>query len=81
MFDHVKFGVSDYAASKAFFLKALEPLGVTVASEWPPKGVELSHPKGKVSLCLYQTEEKPAHLHLAFTAENLKPIRSLSQSR
>ena len=29
MFDHVKFGVSDYAASKAFFLKALEPLGVT----------------------------------------------------
>jgi catechol 2,3-dioxygenase-like lactoylglutathione lyase family enzyme len=23
MFDHVKFGVSDYAASKAFFLKAL----------------------------------------------------------
>ena len=30
MFDHVKFGVSDYAASKAFFLKALEPLGVAV---------------------------------------------------
>jgi catechol 2,3-dioxygenase-like lactoylglutathione lyase family enzyme len=27
MFDHVKFGVSDYAASKAFFLEALEPLG------------------------------------------------------
>ena len=23
MFDHVKFGVSDYVASKAFFLKAL----------------------------------------------------------
>jgi catechol 2,3-dioxygenase-like lactoylglutathione lyase family enzyme len=70
MFDHVKFGVSDYAASKAFFLKALEPLGVAVASEGPPTyGVELS-PKGKASLCLYQTEEKPAHLHLAFTAEN-----------
>lgn len=33
MFDHVKFGVSDYAASKAFFLKALEPLGVTVITE------------------------------------------------
>ena len=25
MFDHVVLGVSDYAASKAFFLKALEP--------------------------------------------------------
>ena len=33
MFDHVKFGVSDYAASKAFFLKALEPLGVTIVHE------------------------------------------------
>lgn len=71
MFDHVKFGVSDYAASKAFFLKALEPLGVAVVSEGPPTyGVELSPPEGQASLCLYQTEEKPAHLHLAFTAEN-----------
>src|SRR5438094_7485334 len=75
MFDHVKFGVSDYAASKAFFLKALEPLGVTVVSEWPPNGVELSQQKGKVSLCLYQTEEKTAHLHLAFVAENRKQVQ------
>ena len=36
MFDHVEFGVSDYAASKAFFLKALEPLGVAVVPEGPP---------------------------------------------
>jgi catechol 2,3-dioxygenase-like lactoylglutathione lyase family enzyme len=69
MFDHVVFGVSDYAASKSFFLKALEPLGVTVALEGP-LGVEMSPPKGKSSLCLFQTEEKPAYLHLAFTAEN-----------
>ena len=39
MFDHVKFGVSDYAASKAFFLKALEPLGVAVVSAWSVPGV------------------------------------------
>src|SRR5256885_8165199 len=76
MYDHVKFGVSDYAASKAFFLKALEPLGVTVVSEWPPNGVELSQPKGEVSLCLYQTEEKPAHLHLAFVAENRQQVEA-----
>ena len=74
MFDHVVFGVSDYAASKAFFLKALEPLGVAVVSEGP-HGVELS-PKGKASLCLYQTEEKPAHLHLAFTAENRQQVEA-----
>jgi catechol 2,3-dioxygenase-like lactoylglutathione lyase family enzyme len=70
MFDHVKFGVSDYAASKAFFLKALEPLGVAVASEGPPSyGVELVG-KSPASLCLFQAEEKPAPLHLAFVAEN-----------
>ena len=77
MFDHVKFGVSDYAASKAFFLKALEPLGVDVVQEGPPTyGVELS-PKGKASLCLYQTEEKPAHLHLAFHGRESPASRSL----
>ena len=59
MFDHVKFGVSDYAASKAFFLKALEPLGVSVSEGPPTYGIELVA-KGKASLCLYQTEEKPA---------------------
>ena len=74
MFDHVKYGVSVSAASKSFFLKALEPLGVTVATEWPPNGVELSQPKGKASLCLYQSEEKPAHLHLAFVAENRRQV-------
>jgi catechol 2,3-dioxygenase-like lactoylglutathione lyase family enzyme len=76
MFDHVKFGVSDYAASKAFFLKALEPLGVTVATEYPPDGVEISQPNGEVSLCLYQTEEKPAPLHLAFVAESREQVEA-----
>jgi len=72
MFDHVVFGVSDYAASKEFFLKALEPLGIAVALEGP-LGVELSA-DGKSSLCLFQTKEKPAYLHLAFTAENRQQV-------
>jgi catechol 2,3-dioxygenase-like lactoylglutathione lyase family enzyme len=72
MFDHVVFGVSDYAASKAFFLKALEPLGVTVVLEGP-LGIELSA-DGKSSLCLFQTEERPARLHLAFAAENRRQV-------
>ena len=69
MFDHVVFGVSDYAASKAFFLKALEPLGVAIVSEGP-LGVELCRPDSKSSLCIRRIEEKATHLHLAFTAEN-----------
>ena len=74
MFDHVKFGVTDYARSKAFFLKALEPLGVALVAEGAPTyGVELSA-KGVASLCLFQTEQTPAHLHLAFTAQNRRQV-------
>ena len=74
MFDHVVFGVSDYAASKAFFLKALEPLGVAVVSEGP-LGVELCRPNNNSSLCIRQVpEQKPAQLHLAFTAENRQQV-------
>jgi predicted lactoylglutathione lyase len=37
-------------------------------------GVELIGPKSNASLCLYQTKEKPAHLHLAFVAENRQQV-------
>lgn len=74
MFDHIKFGVTNYPTSKAFYLKALEPLGVTIASEGSPSyGVELC-PPGKPSLCLFQTTEKPSHLHLAFKAETRQQV-------
>ncbi|WP_349741550.1 VOC family protein [Roseateles cavernae] len=69
MFDHVVFGVSDYAASKAFFVKALEPLGVVVVSEGP-LGIELCRPDSQSSLCIRRVEAKATHLHLAFTAES-----------
>jgi catechol 2,3-dioxygenase-like lactoylglutathione lyase family enzyme len=69
MFDHVVFGVSDYAASKAFYLKALAPLGLAVLQEGL-LGVEMAAEGQSSSLCLFQTEEKPAHLHLAFVAES-----------
>jgi catechol 2,3-dioxygenase-like lactoylglutathione lyase family enzyme len=70
MFDHVKFGVSDFAASKAFYVKALAPLGVVIVGEGEPEyGVELCA-EGPLSLILFQSKEKPAHLHLAFAAKN-----------
>jgi catechol 2,3-dioxygenase-like lactoylglutathione lyase family enzyme len=74
MFDHVKFGVSNFVTSKIFFLKALEPLGVKIIAEGIPSyGVELCA-NDEVSLCLYQTDEKPAHLHLAFKAESRQQV-------
>jgi catechol 2,3-dioxygenase-like lactoylglutathione lyase family enzyme len=78
MFDHVVFGVSDYAASKAFFLKALEPIGMTIVSEGP-LGIELSA-DGQSSLCLFRTDEKPAHLHLAFRAGNRQQVEAFHRA-
>jgi catechol 2,3-dioxygenase-like lactoylglutathione lyase family enzyme len=76
MFDHVVFGVRDYAASRAFFVKALEPLGVTVVHDGP-LGVELCHPNGTSSLCIrLKPEHNPAHLHLAFTAESRQQVEA-----
>ncbi|MCB1602748.1 MAG: VOC family protein, partial [Xanthomonadales bacterium] len=80
MFDHVKFGVSNFAVSKAFYLRALAPLGITLVTDWPPNGVELSQPDGVASLCLYETHEKPAHLHLAFVAESREQVQAFHQA-
>ncbi len=72
MFDHVGFGVSDYTKSRAFFLRALAPLGVTVVMEGP-YGVGLGQ-KNKPSLWLHQSSGKPAPLHLAFAAATRKEV-------
>lgn len=72
MFDHVVFGVSDCVASKTFFLKALAPIGMAVVAEGP-HGTELSA-DGEASLCLFPTDEKPAHLHLAFRAKTRSQV-------
>lgn len=66
MFDHVGFGVTNLAESKAFFVQALAPLGVTVVMEGT-YGVGIG-PRGKPSLWLAPTQEHPARLHLAFVA-------------
>ena len=68
MFDHVGFGVTSLTECKTFFLQALAPLGVAIAMEGP-YGVGMGQNK-KPSLWLYETKDTPAHLHLAFVAEN-----------
>ena len=72
--DHVKFGVSEHAARKLFSLNALEPLDLTAGEEGSPAySVELCT-KAKGLLCLFQTDEKAAHLHLAFVAESRQQV-------
>jgi len=80
MFDHVKFGVRDYAKSKAFFLKVLEPLGVKAGSEGEPSyGIELCG-KNDSSLCLYQATKKPVPLHIAFVADTRWQVDAFFQA-
>ncbi len=75
MFDHVVFGVRDYEKSKEFYLKTLEPIGIVVLSE-NELGIELSS-DGKSSLCIRRKPEaNPAHLHLAFVAENREQVQN-----
>ena len=78
MFDHVFFGVRDYAASKAFYLQALQPLGIELVQE-NSLGVEMSA-DGKTSLCLGPTQEKPAHLHIAFRAATRQQVRDFHRA-
>jgi predicted lactoylglutathione lyase len=72
MFDHVGFGVTNLAVSKAFFLSSLQPLGVTLAMEGP-YGVGIGK-SGKPSLWLSDAKETPAHLHIAFTANSRSEV-------
>ncbi len=75
MFDHVKIGVSDFAVSRSFYIQVLAPLGVTVAAEGEPAyGIELIRPNDPASFILFQADEKPAHLHIAFAAENREQV-------
>lgn len=73
MFDHIGLGVSNYAESKGFFLKALQPLGVGIVMEGE-HGLGIGQ-RGKPALWLFETSEKPAPLHLAFTAESRKQVQ------
>lgn len=76
MFDHVVFSVSDYEASRAFFINALEPLGVAIFQEGP-LGLELCRPNDSSSLCIRrEPQANPSHLHLAFTARSREQVEA-----
>ncbi len=73
MFDHVVFGVKDYERSKAFYLRALSPIGIQILAE-DELGIEMSA-DGKSSLCIRrQVEDNPAPLHIAFIAESREQV-------
>ena len=78
MFGHVGFGVSNYAASKDFFLQALEPLGAGIVMEGE-HGLGIG-PKGKPALWLFESPDKPVPMHLAFTATNRQQVQAFHRA-
>ncbi|WP_238923082.1 VOC family protein [Achromobacter ruhlandii] len=67
MFDHIGFGVSDIDLSREFFLKALAPLGVSLAMQGPAS-IGLGR-QGKPSLWLYPQTRVAGPLHIAIAAD------------
>ena len=76
MLDHVGFGVSDYRRSKAFYEKALAPLGITLQVE--PMGKAAGF--GRAGTSFFWIEARPpavqGGLHVAFAAKERETVQA-----
>jgi catechol 2,3-dioxygenase-like lactoylglutathione lyase family enzyme len=70
MLDHVGFAVRDYGRSKAFYGKALAPLGLTILLE--PAGEAAGFGKDGTACFWLEARGRPVQgrLHIAFGAES-----------
>ena len=68
MIDHIILTVSDYAASKAFYLAALRPLGYEVIMEFGPAGG--FGVAGKPDFWIHQAEPQRPPVHVAFASDD-----------
>jgi catechol 2,3-dioxygenase-like lactoylglutathione lyase family enzyme len=71
--DHIGFNVSDFPASKAFFLKALEPLGIGIAAEG--QGWAMLGKGGKPQVWFGAFGDATSPIHIAFAADNREQVR------
>jgi catechol 2,3-dioxygenase-like lactoylglutathione lyase family enzyme len=70
MFDHVGLNVSDYGASRAFYERALAPLGYGIVmefAEWRAVGFGRD---GKPAFWLSEREPNGTGTHVAFTCDD-----------
>lgn len=71
--DHMQLAVADYAKAKAFYLKALKPLGWTLAMEFPEEGAPAFGGfavDGKPYLWLAGGTRQTPRTHIAFGANS-----------
>lgn len=72
--DHIGLNVADYAASKAFYLKALAPLGITLVmdeQDWGMLGRD-----GVPQFWFGAYGEPPKSVHVAFAAKDRAQVRA-----
>jgi catechol 2,3-dioxygenase-like lactoylglutathione lyase family enzyme len=66
VFDHIALRTADIERLKAFYISALQPLGISVATEFPG-GAGFAR-DGQTAFWLGQSDTAPSSLHLAFAA-------------
>jgi catechol 2,3-dioxygenase-like lactoylglutathione lyase family enzyme len=73
MFDHVGFNVSDFARSKAFYLAALQPLGMQLMRE-TEKFAVIGNASGRLCIGVFGPAATP--IHFAFRVDNRPTVHA-----
>ena len=77
-FDHIGFSVTDFEKSKAFYTKALAPLGIGVVMEGP--GWAMVGNSSKPELWFGTHGKVPGPIHIAFAAANRAQVRAFYEA-
>jgi catechol 2,3-dioxygenase-like lactoylglutathione lyase family enzyme len=72
MIDHVVLNVRDYAASKRFYVEALQPLGHDVVLEF--RQMAGLGREGKPELWIGERNEPSAHVHVALASPDRRTV-------
>ncbi len=78
MLDHIGIDVRDYEKSKAFYKKALAPLGYEIIMEfegWAGFGAN-----GKIDFCLQSGKQIIPGIHVAFSSDNQATVRAFYEA-
>jgi catechol 2,3-dioxygenase-like lactoylglutathione lyase family enzyme len=81
MVDHITIGVSDLGRSRAFYERALEPLGFSEArtSEVLPNEVEFG-PDGSTDFAISTDYTTGAPIHVAFAADSREQVDAFHEA-
>lgn len=86
MLDHIGIAVGDYARSRDFYEKALEPLGIELlmtVEDWAGFGRAGTKPEDRQrtpSFWIHSSTEPLSPVHVAFTAVDRAQVRAFHQA-